>query len=694
MAFYPISALVNAVTSTLVCIIVIKRNPLSGLNRSFGYFALSVAFWAYSYFFWQISKSAESALFWCRVLMAGAIFIPPTFLHFSITLIGKRKKYLRAIMLWYLFSVFFLALDFTTLFVKDVRPRLFFSYWPTAGIAYTPFLLMFISLIIYSHVLMFRSYRQFSGVKRNQIKYVLLGTTIGFLGGATNYFLWYDIPIPPVGNVLVAVYVFLVAYAIVKYRLMDITLVWRQVLMFASYFIVASAFPFLPMIFGYRYPVSLGVIMAFFLLVAPFFYSFLQRFSQPFVDDVLLRGKYSYWKSMSNFWKKKRVVYTSSQLGDTIVQGVTKLMGLENAVFFGLKRDRDVFVPLAYVGMDDIFDSGQAEIANTLYPDDSLPVYLDKAKSIVFRDELAAKKDVENREEIITEMDEIKAYVILPLFTAGRLTAILSLGCKKNKELFHKQDMGLLRELAAMAENHLSHTVFFENSLFFSGSTAHDIRSPLKSGIIDEYLYTISRGLKNPVYKNKAEEALNNLKENIVRFRAMTDRMVDSFEVFKRFVMDEQKPQEIDYKKKINKTAQSWRERSREKGIEFNVVLPLREVFVYADPIDVDRILNELIANAYKYTKKGKIEIEVRQENSEVVLTVIRDTGRGIAEENLDEIWDLFKRVASNSASGSGIGLASARQLVETNGGKIWAESEKGKGSRFFFTLPAKEING
>jgi hypothetical protein len=123
---------------------------------------------------WQISNDAQSALFWCRALMAGAIFIPSTFLHFSLTLIGQRKKYLKAIIFWYIASIFFFLLDFTPLFVKDVKPRLSFSYWPTAGVTYIPFLAMFIGLTIYAHILMYKSYKRLSGFQRNQIKYVAL----------------------------------------------------------------------------------------------------------------------------------------------------------------------------------------------------------------------------------------------------------------------------------------------------------------------------------------------------------------------------------------------------------------------------------------------------------------------------------------------------------------------------------------
>jgi len=244
MIFYPLSAIINALTSTVVFILALIRNPRSSLNRSFTYFAVSVALWSYCYFFWQISQSAPVALFWCRALMAGAIFIPATFLHFSVTLVGQYNKHRKNILFWYGLSLLFLVLDFTPQFISDVRPRLWFHFWPTAAWAYAPFLAMFGGLTIYAHYLMFKYGRKLSASEINKIRYVFVGTAIGFLGGMTNYPLWYDIPIPPIGNILVSVYVAMVFYAIVKYRLMDIRMALTGVGIFSAVYFLVLGLPF------------------------------------------------------------------------------------------------------------------------------------------------------------------------------------------------------------------------------------------------------------------------------------------------------------------------------------------------------------------------------------------------------------------------------------------------------------------
>jgi len=290
MIYYSVSTFINAIASTLVLIVVFMENPRSQVNRAFSYFAFSVAFWSYFYFLWQISKNADEALFWCKMLMAGAIFIPSTFLHFSVSLVGQFKRYFKIVIFWYFISTFFLALDFTPFFVKDIKPQLCFQFWPTAGIAYAPFLIMFAVLTLYAHIILYKSFKDFSESKRNQIKYVFLGTAIGFIGGATNYPLWYGIPIPPLGNALVAVYVVLVACAIVKYRLMDIEVVIAKSFILACVYVPAALVPLAIKLWGknFLYPI-LGPhwqavpIIAFVVLfiLAPFsFLYYQQRYDQ------------------------------------------------------------------------------------------------------------------------------------------------------------------------------------------------------------------------------------------------------------------------------------------------------------------------------------------------------------------------------------------------------------------------------
>ena len=115
---------------------------------------------------------------------------------------------------------------------------------------------------------------------------------------------------------------------------------------------------------------------------------------------------------------------------------------------------------------------------------------------------------------------------------------------------------------------------------------------------------------------------------------------------------------------------------------------------VYADRDKLKHVLGNLIGNAIKFTPDGGriwISFSRRGNDAEELVVEVGDTGRGIARDNYELVFREFAQVDASPSRphhGTGLGLAIARKLVELHSGTIWVESELGKGSRFFFTLP------
>jgi two-component system sensor histidine kinase ChiS len=115
---------------------------------------------------------------------------------------------------------------------------------------------------------------------------------------------------------------------------------------------------------------------------------------------------------------------------------------------------------------------------------------------------------------------------------------------------------------------------------------------------------------------------------------------------------------------------------------------------VYADRDKLKHVLGNLIGNAIKFTPDGGriwINIARRGRDAEELVVEVGDTGRGIARDHYELVFREFAQVDASPSRphhGTGLGLAIARKLVELHSGTIWVESELGKGSRFFFTLP------
>ncbi len=242
MTFYTLSALINFITSSIFGIIIISKGRDSK-NISFFIFCFFIAFWSIAYYFWQIANTAEVALFWVRILMIGAIFIPVVYLYFVyalVELLEKKKKFL--IFSCFLFFIFLLA-DFTPYFISHVGPILNFKFWPRAGFIFSLFLFVWLFYVVYSNYLLFQKYKISTGILRLQIKYVMIGMWIGFIGGITNYFLWYKILIPPFGNILVSIYIIAVAIAVLKHHLFNIKIIATELLVFSIW--IATLIEFL-----------------------------------------------------------------------------------------------------------------------------------------------------------------------------------------------------------------------------------------------------------------------------------------------------------------------------------------------------------------------------------------------------------------------------------------------------------------
>ena len=121
---------------------------------------------------------------------------------------------------------------------------------------------------------------------------------------------------------------------------------------------------------------------------------------------------------------------------------------------------------------------------------------------------------------------------------------------------------------------------------------------------------------------------------------------------------------------------------------------PMKLLLVNADPVRVKQVLTNLISNAIHYAGKACDIVIAARESGRAIETSVADNGPGIAPEDLPHLFTKFYRGKSPAVQrkrGTGLGLYISKRIVEAHGGKIWVESEAGKGATFFFTLPSAQ---
>ena len=111
---------------------------------------------------------------------------------------------------------------------------------------------------------------------------------------------------------------------------------------------------------------------------------------------------------------------------------------------------------------------------------------------------------------------------------------------------------------------------------------------------------------------------------------------------------------------------------------------------IYGDVTRVRQVLVNLLSNAVKFTEKGEIVVEVKSADDLLQFSV-KDTGIGIPADRMDRLFRSFSQVDSSTTrkyGGTGLGLVISKRLAEMMGGRMWVESEVGKGSTFFIEMP------
>jgi PAS domain S-box-containing protein len=217
-------------------------------------------------------------------------------------------------------------------------------------------------------------------------------------------------------------------------------------------------------------------------------------------------------------------------------------------------------------------------------------------------------------------------------------------------------------------------------------TVSHELRTPLS--IEKEGISLLIDELVGPVNAQQ-KEILGTVMRSIDRLARMITSLLDISSIETGKIKLVQKM--TDLGDLVKDVAFEFKKRANEKNIDFDVKLPKRRVHVLVDADKITQVLSNLVDNAIKFTpERGAVEVSLVMMKNEVECE-IRDSGIGIAPENVKKLFEKFQqfsRTAGPGEKGFGLGLSIARGIVELHGGRIWIKSELGKGARATFSLP------
>ncbi len=217
----------------------------------------------------------------------------------------------------------------------------------------------------------------------------------------------------------------------------------------------------------------------------------------------------------------------------------------------------------------------------------------------------------------------------------------------------------------------------------FLAIMGHELKTPLHA--IRGYAQLLLEGIDGPVTPEQREDL-----ENILRSSDHLRALIDNVLQFSKLEAGEEElhPTVIALDELLEEALQNVKVLARERGVDVRV--EANGLYVWADETKLKQILINLLSNALKYTSEGHVLVSAELRGEEILFAV-RDTGIGIPPEHQAKIFEPFTQLDSSSTrawGGIGLGLSIVKKYVEMHGGRIWVESEPGKGSTFYFTLP------
>ncbi len=311
----------------------------------------------------------------------------------------------------------------------------------------------------------------------------------------------------------------------------------------------------------------------------------------------------------------------------------------------------------------------------------------------------------QERRTILKAMDgrPIRSLYGTPVSFGGKLLGLIVCVRSSVEKTFGKNEVAYLESVAALTstaiENSRNMQATYEalsklrrlDTLRsnFSSIAAHELRTPLTS--IRVYIELMKMGKVGKFAENELRN-IENLLASISELNEIINNMLEFTRMEAMLLETEMSP--ISIQPLLEEVCAQLSPAANAKTIKLELDAQKGTKKVNANAPLVKRVVNNLIGNAIKFTPEGgNIDVRLR-DDTEGVLLIVEDTGKGIPSADLPYIFDRFHVVDSSilhSRTGFRLGLPISKLIVERHGGRIWADSEVGKGSRFYVLMPIKQ---
>jgi signal transduction histidine kinase len=453
LIYFKIAFIFGSILSLGIWWLLFIKNRSSLRNRIFGLASLMTAIWSIGFFVLTNANSLTIANLSRWFMESGSIFIPALWYHFIFTHLNLNKEHFKRIRLMYIISSFIWVLNLLDLFIpglfaSGMDQKLFFPYYPSAGLGYYLFFIHFAFSAIYTVFYLHRYLKKESGIQKEQIRFILLAAYFGLGGGGMTFLVTFGIEVPPFGIFFFAFYPLVIAYAIVKYRLMNIRLVLTRSILYGVLVAAVASFFALSIVWtgnliGGNTQTSKTVIYIVDAVLVVIFLDPLKRILAKLTDKIFYKGRIDYQVVLQ---EAGNIVAREIDLDDLLKKAI------------GLLSDKLKIQKISVLTPSNkhfkLIASSENKL-NDLKISENFIDYLSDHRDFVIVEELMRNLDNFKQENLeykvldkfIKEAEKLSVEMVIPVIEKNKLTAIFLFSAKQSGDLYGQDDINFFKVL-------------------------------------------------------------------------------------------------------------------------------------------------------------------------------------------------------------------------------------------------------
>lgn len=679
--------LLAAVVSLGLGLVVNRQLPGARLARVFSFVSFTLILWNLHFFVIYYVVEKDTALLWASRLRFAVFFLHPAVLHL-IALVQEEERRVSPWIIWGNYGVGLLLAfaDFRGLIVADLH-RFSWGFYSVGGPWYRYFSLYVFWNAGAAIVLLTRAYRRCrSPIRRLQIRFWLIGVYIALPLGVTNLLPAYGISFYPLGNLGNVVWAGIMAYAIVRYRLLDIDLVIARWVAYVGGFAAVMmpagvAIVFLQeAVFGaVNAEFSFGLVAI--LVTVGVGFNWVRSLLEARIGRSLFPAKLESRSALTTFARSIGRIFDRDRILQELAVTLGTALNIESILVLSRDPATGRLVPEFGVGSPSpaVSEEFLLELTRLLEP----------GAGARLAEELARESPI-----IAATLAMDRWVAALPMTVHDQLVGVILLGRKLGLSPLYSEDLALLETLACEAAVAIENARLYEalrasqdiiqraersSALgVLAAGIAHEIRNPLVS--IQTFFQLAPDRLNDP-------EFMTTFLDTAAGEARRISKLINELLSFAR--SPQPSFRETDLCQLIDSVVTLLGPEARRSKVYLSQGVSPSSLAVHGNPEQLRQVLVNVVFNAIQATEPGGSVCvsarAVRYRDAAYGQLEVRDTGAGIAPDKLNSIFDPF---FTTKESGTGLGLAIVQQIIAEHRGRIRVHSKPGDGATFLIDIP------